>query len=281
MSVWQTPQASRRPSTSPGAGSASSSSWTTSGCPNSSSTAALVLTAAQPSRLDTPSAASYRRYIGIHRVDDMTGAYAHQNDPCERLSHFAAEACRAMAGGPGRHRHGGGRHGSHRGEWGFGGPGFFGGPPFGRGRKARRGDVRAAALVLLDEEPRNGYQLMQEIEQRSDGAWRPSPGSVYPALQQLEDEGLVRTGESEGRRVYELTDAGREHVEEHRAELGAPWEAFAHDVSEESRELMSIMKDVAIASVQVLRAGDKAQAEEARKVLSDAKRALYLILAEE
>jgi DNA-binding PadR family transcriptional regulator len=181
----------------------------------------------------------------------------------------------------GRHRHGGPRHRSRRHEFPFG-PGFpFGGPPFGRGRKARRGDVRAAALVLLDEEPRNGYQLMQEIEQRSDGAWRPSPGSVYPALQQLEDEGLVRTLESEGRKLFELTEEGRAHVEEKRAELGAPWEAFSNDFSDESRELMSVVKDVAIAAVQVVKAGDKAQAEQARKVLNDAKRSLYLILAEE
>src|SRR5213079_3522103 len=104
------------------------------------------------------------------------------------------------------------RHG--RGGW--GGP--WGGPPFGprgfgggRRRRMRRGDVRAAVLVLLAEEPRNGYGLMQEIERRSDGVWRPSPGSVYPALQQLEDEGLVRSTESDGRRVFELTEAGRAH----------------------------------------------------------------------
>src|SRR4051795_1352093 len=180
----------------------------------------------------------------------------------------------AMSHGPGggHGRRGGGRRGRPGPPWGF--PGH-------RGPRARRGDVRTALLVLLAEEPRNGYQLMQEIEERSDGAWRPSPGSVYPALQQLEDEGLVRTAESEGRRVFELTDEGSAHVEEKREELGAPWEAFSGDISEESRELMSIMKDVAIASAQVLRAGDKAQAEEARKVLSDAKRALYLILAHE
>src|SRR5829696_6959025 len=106
-------------------------------------------------------------------------------------------------GGPGRGRHRGGPRG------GF--PGF--GPP--RGPRARRGDVRAALLLLLAEEPRNGYQLMQEIEQRSDGLWRPSPGSVYPALQQLEDEGLV-TPAGEGRKAYTLTADGRAHVEEHR-----------------------------------------------------------------
>src|SRR5215210_6404897 len=113
-----------------------------------------------------------------------------------------------------------------------GGPGF--GPPFGpgfgRGPRARRGDVRAALLVLLAEEPRNGYGLMQEIEQRSEGVWRPSPGSVYPALQLLEDEGLVRAEERDGSRVFTLTDTGREYVESN--DLGAPWEAVRDDVGE-------------------------------------------------
>src|SRR4051794_25657413 len=121
--------------------------------------------------------------------------------------------------------HRGGQHGRHgrgpRGGPHFG-PGPFG-PGFGRGPRARRGDVRAALLVLLAEEPRNGYGLMQEIERRSSGAWRPSPGSVYPALQQLEDEELVRSEESDGRRVFALTDAGRAHVEENREAFGEPW----------------------------------------------------------
>src|ERR687893_578868 len=103
----------------------------------------------------------------------------------------------------------GGRGHGHRRGGGRDFPGF--GPP--RGPLARRGDVRAALLVLLAEEPRNSYQLMQEIEQRSEGVWRPSPGSVYPALQQLEDEGLVRPA-GEGRKLYELTDEGRAHVAE-------------------------------------------------------------------
>jgi DNA-binding PadR family transcriptional regulator len=209
----------------------------------------------------------------------MTGTYATSSDPFERIPHAIHAALSAMSeAGRGHHRHGPGRHRPHQRDF-FGRDFPFGGPPFGRGRKARRGDVRAAALVLLDEEPRNGYQLMQEIEQRSDGAWRPSPGSVYPALQQLEDEGLVRTIQADGRRVYELTDAGRAHVEEQRAELGAPWEAFTRDVGDEMRELGGLIKDVAIAAAQVLRAGDEVQVERARKVLADAKRALYLILA--
>src|SRR5256885_1181186 len=82
----------------------------------------------------------------------------------------------------------------------------------GRGGRRRRGDVRVAILRLLSEEPRNGYQVMQEIEERSAGRWRPSPGSVYPALSQLEDEGLIRATEREGVKVFELTDAGQEQV---------------------------------------------------------------------
>src|SRR6202008_1762144 len=117
----------------------------------------------------------------------------------------------------GRHGHRGG----HRVSWGRGFP-FggrdVGGPPFGRPGGARRGGGRAALLALLAEEPRNGYQLMQEIERRSEGVWRPSPGSVYPALQQLEDEGLVQPAESEGKKAYELTAEGREYVESNREE---------------------------------------------------------------
>ena len=101
-------------------------------------------------------------------------------------------------------------------EWpgGFGGPwgGWWPGPPGPpgppRGPKAGRGDVRAAILALLREGPRNGYQIMSEIEERSGGAWRPSPGAVYPALSQLADEGLIEGAESGGRRTFSLTDAG-------------------------------------------------------------------------
>ena len=149
----------------------------------------------------------------------MTGTYA-SNDPLGQL--FAA-GFRAMKEGGG-HRHGrcGPGHRARRSEFPFGGGFPQGGPPFGRGRKARRGDVRAAALVLLDEEPRNGYQLMQEIEQRSDGAWRPSPGSVYPALAQLEDEGLVRTTETDGRKAYELTGTRAARTSRRTATSSAP-----------------------------------------------------------
>src|SRR5579862_3028604 len=111
-----------------------------------------------------------------------------------------------------------------------------GGGPFGRPRKARRGDIRTAALLLLAEEPRNGYQIMQEVEERSEGAWRPSPGSVYPALAQLEDEGLIRTERTgEGKR-FVLTDAGREYLGRRSADAKAPWEQFSGDLNQQMKE---------------------------------------------
>ena len=194
----------------------------------------------------------------------MHGHHEHALDP-------RALGWLAMGRGPRRH-HGGRRGGP---QWGGGFPGF--GPP--RGPRARRGDVRAALLVLLAEEPRNGYQLMQEIEQRSDGIWRPSPGSVYPALQQLEDEGLVRVA-PEGRKAYELTDEGRAYVEENAERLGTPWDAVKDDVGEGARELMDSMRQVGMALFQLLHSGTDAQREEARAVVDDARRKLYRILAD-
>jgi DNA-binding PadR family transcriptional regulator len=178
-----------------------------------------------------------------------------------------AGRCFAMSG-PGRARRG--RPG--RGGWGATGP---------HGPRARRGDVRAALLLLLAEEPRNGYQLMQEIEQRSDGAWRPSPGSVYPALQQLEDERLVVTGELDGQRVFEITEAGRAWVGERDAELPAPWEAVKADFGQGPRALMELVREVAMAATQIVKAGDEAQVAQAQEVLRNARRSLYRILAED
>ena len=169
----------------------------------------------------------------------------------------------------------------HRHNRGFGppfGPQFGPGGPHFRGR-ARRGDVRAALLVLLDEEPRNGYGLMQEIEQRSEGAWRPSPGSVYPALQQLEDEGLVRAVESAGRRLFELTDEGRKYVEEHREQLAEPWAAVAGGTRAGLGELRSGIAQVGAAVMQIAAAGSEDQVLEARRILDETRRALYGILA--
>lgn len=162
------------------------------------------------------------------------------------------------------------------------GSGFpFGGGPFGRARRARRGDVRAGIIALLHEEPRNGYQIIQELGQRSGGAWRPSPGSVYPALQQLEDEGLVRAEETDGKRTFTLTDAGRAYVESHREEVAAPWDTMAEGIDTAAREIGGMIQQVAVAAMQVVHTGNRAQLAEARKLLANTRRGLYRILAED
>ncbi len=159
---------------------------------------------------------------------------------------------------------------------------FFGGPgEFPRGPRARRGDVRTAALLLLAEGPLNGYQIMQEIEKRSDGVWRPSPGSVYPALAQLEDEGLVRTEQVRERRTYVLTDAGRAYIDEHRAELGAPWEQMTGAVDDDVGAMFREMRRVGMAAGQIGHLGAADQVAKARGILAQARRSLYSLLAED
>jgi DNA-binding PadR family transcriptional regulator len=166
-----------------------------------------------------------------------------------------------------------------------GGPPFGSGPgfgfPFGGGRgRARRGDVRIALLLLLAEEPRNGYQLMQEIEQRSDGHWRPSPGSVYPALSQLEDEGLVRAVQSDSGRVFEITDAGREQAERIR-EQAPPWERPEESVEPSLATMRNLFISIARAGWQVATEGDAQQIAQACDLLAETRRGLYRLLAEE
>src|SRR5438128_2348402 len=196
-------------------------------------------------------------------VVGLPGVEAH---PRGRRWSFAGWAILAMAArGRGRHR-----HGPPFGRGGPFGPFFGGGPGFPRGPRARRGDVRAAALLLLAEEPRNGYQIMQEIEQRSGGVWRPSPGSVYPALAQLEDEGLIRSEESDGRKLFVLTDAGRAHVEERDPSKPAPWEQMSGDVSEEAYALGRLVREVYFACGQGSRAGSEEQIAKAKEVLAEA-----------
>ncbi len=176
----------------------------------------------------------------------------------------------------------GGRGRGRRGPWGppwfpFGGP-----PPWAEGRaKARRGDVRAAILALLAEEPRNGYQLIQAIAERSGGEWRPSPGAVYPALQQLTDEGLIEATEDDGRKTFRLTDAGRAYVEEHADEVNAPWAAMTSDVRDDVRDLFTTAARTGSAVMQIVHAGSESQIAQAKEVLAETRRRLYQILAED
>ena len=212
----------------------------------------------------------------------MEDVFFAQDWPSPFAWRFAA--AKGKGGGRGRHRRGAEREAfatmrGMRGGPPFGGP-FFG-PPGGRGRRRRRrGDVRMALLLLLAEEPRNGYQVMQVIEERSDGRWRPSPGSVYPVLSQLEDEGLVRAAERDGARVFELTDAGREQVAE-AEDATPPWEIEDDDGPAGRRDVRRLVGEVAAAAMQVNHLGNEQQADQAIETLKRTRRELYRILAED
>jgi DNA-binding PadR family transcriptional regulator len=150
-----------------------------------------------------------------------------------------------------------------------------------RGPRARRGDVRAAILDVLAVEPMNGYQIIQQIAERSGGAWKPSPGSVYPTVQQLEDEGLVEGREGEGRRLLQLTEEGRRYVEEHPDELAATWRAFEEPAEEEGPgDLKPVIGQVMGAVWQVVVSGTQQQRAEAAEILAETRRKLYGLLAE-
>jgi DNA-binding PadR family transcriptional regulator len=122
---------------------------------------------------------------------------------------------------------------------------------------------------------------MGELTERSGGLWKPSPGSVYPVLQQLQDEGLVSVAESDGRRVFTLTDAGRAHVAENAQELHEPWTVAEHGPRQRVQNLMHAATALAVAVEQVARLSDDAQAAQAVAVLDDARRAMYRVLAQE
>ena len=157
-------------------------------------------------------------------------------------------------------------------------------PGSGRGPRARRGDVRAAILDVLHadvEQNLNGYQVIQKIAERTDGAWKPSPGSVYPTIQQLEDEGLLATGEDAGRKVLRLTDAGRSYVTEHPDEMAAVWAPFDEEgEADDGSDLKKVIGQTMAAIWQIASTGTTAQVEEAAQVLAETRRKLYTILAE-
>ncbi|MEW2121110.1 PadR family transcriptional regulator [Streptomyces sp. NPDC005474] len=174
---------------------------------------------------------------------------------------------------------------------GFGGPGGPGGPGFGPGPwggrggrggprgRARRGDVRASILALLKDRPMHGYEMIQEIAERSAGAWKPSPGSVYPTLQLLEDEGLIVNESEGGKKLFALTESGRAAADEgpdapwEEAGRGVDWEAL-NDIRQAGFGLME-------AFGQVWKTGTKEQREKALAVINEARKKLYLILADE
>lgn len=162
-----------------------------------------------------------------------------------------------------------------------GGPRRFRGPRGGghrrpgAGHRAHRGDARSAILALLAEAPMHGYQIMDELAERTKGAWRPSPGSIYPALRRLSHEGLVLSQEQDGRRVFQLTDAGRTAV----ADGGPPpWERLT--ASDGEPDLRATMFSLAAAVKQVGASGTSEQVAAAGEILAEARRRIYGLLAE-
>ncbi|MEU7818899.1 PadR family transcriptional regulator [Pseudonocardia sp. NPDC049154] len=196
-----------------------------------------------------------------------------------------------------RRRHGGPRFGPG-GPAGPFGPGFGPGGPFGRGfgpggrgfgpgrrgpggrGRRGRGDVRLAVLALVAEQPRHGYEIIQEIAERSGGRWKPSPGSVYPTLSQLEDEGLVRVEQTDGRRVVQLTEAGTAYVEEHREELDKVWSAFDGEEDGPDAALWQQLAQLYAAAQQVMATGTPEQIATATEALTEARKTIYRLLAE-
>lgn len=164
------------------------------------------------------------------------------------------------------------------------GPGGWS-PPWMRGgapprTRAPKGNVRTAILALLAEGPRHGYQLMQDIAERSHDQWRPSPGSVYPVLSALADEGLVDDEKIEGRRVFALTEAGRAYVADRAAELAEVFEAYEPETAEDA-DVRKLLMGVTSAAVQVMTSEDPALVERGRTILAQARRDLYAVLAED
>jgi DNA-binding PadR family transcriptional regulator len=159
------------------------------------------------------------------------------------------------------------------------------GPGRGRGRhgrpggRTRRGDIRTALLIVLGDAPGHGYDLIQRVEEAS-GGWRPSPGSVYPTLQLLEDEGLVRSSELEGKRVYEITDDGRADSTRRVEEAGGtPWENAGPPTRH--RELREAVFSLMSASKQLAVAGSDEQLDRGLAIIKDARKQLYLLLGED
>lgn len=157
--------------------------------------------------------------------------------------------------------------------------GFRGGP---RGPRAKVGNLRLAILALLSEEGRNGYSMIQEIAQRSGGLWQPSPGSMYPALSQLEDEGLIEVQAQEGKKTYALSEAGQKFVQDNQEALKSPWDASEEGGRGGGRiELRQALHGLMGAVQQVAQAGSGAQVKEAANILNTARKALYRLLAED
>ena len=206
------------------------------------------------------------------------------------------EPTRRQRGGRGHGRRGGHGHGGWGGPWGgpMGGPppwvaqmfgADFAGGSGGGGRRrsrVRRGDVRSAILDVLHtaDAPVNGYQVIQQIAERTDGVWKPSPGSVYPTIAQLQDEGLVEDAPA-GRKALQLTAEGTAYVEGHAEEMAAVWAPFAEeDEDVEAVNFKQVVGQTVGAIVQVMSTGTPDQRAKALEILAETRRRIYGLLAE-
>ncbi len=184
--------------------------------------------------------------------------------------HESPRGPRGMRGPQGRHgepwggRGGRGRWGGERGGW-------------GGGRRMRRGDIRRAILSALKDNPAHGYEVMHRLEEMSGGLWRPSPGSVYPHLQMLEDEGMVQSAEVDGTRIFTLTEKG---VAEAANDEPLPWQSGAEN-DDQIRSLRLSVTQLMSAAKQLSGAGESAQVERGIAVIKKARQELYQILAED
>ncbi len=145
----------------------------------------------------------------------------------------------------------------------------------------RRGDIRTAVLVVLAEEPGHGYDVIQRLEGKTAGAWRPSPGSVYPMLQLLEDEGLVRSVERDSKRVYEITDTGRAEAAQRVEEAGGtPWDLAGTD-DDRIGEFRGAIRQLVLAAKQVAISNDRERLERTIEILKRARKEIYTMLSED
>lgn len=209
--------------------------------------------------------------------DESRGGYGPGPGPGQRG--FGGPGGFGGEGDFGRRKRGGPGARHYREGHGYYGPRGFGPHGFGPHGRARRGNVRAAILAVLAEQPMHGYEIMQQLEARSGGIWRPSPGSVYPTLQLLEDQGLIKGEDVEGRRVFSLTDEGKAEAEAVTRQ-GSPWAASEAGPAGARFKLRGGVKQLMAAVMQVGAAGSQEQIDKTLEILADARKRIYGLLAE-